>query len=188
LGYGINNAGQIVGVSTVVEGIPEPWEAYLYSNGRMNVIGGAQAGYFTPWAINDNGWITGTITSSPTNFFPPEDIANQSPFGQAVLYVNGRILSLGTLAGFTGSSQGISINNSGTIVGNLSGFIANEFAGAFVYSGGRMYNLNDLVERGWNILSVGHINDAGQIAATGTRPGSTVTYALLVTPYLGLLK
>ncbi len=45
-----------------------------------------------------------------------------------------------------------------------------------------MENMNDLVSGGWKIVSVGHINDYGQIAATGTRPGSTVTYAVLLSP------
>ena len=51
-----------------------------------------------------------------------------------------------------------------------------------------MYDLNTLVDGGWKITEVGQINDAGQIAATGTKPGSAVTYALLLTPNLNLLK
>jgi hypothetical protein len=39
-----------------------------------------------------------------------------------------------------------------------------------------------LGRRQLNNVSVGHINDAGQIVATGTRPGSTVTYAILLSP------
>jgi hypothetical protein len=49
-----------------------------------------------------------------------------------------------------------------------------------------MHNLNDLLDGNWQIVSVGHINDFGQIAATGTMRGSTVTYALLLTPSFGL--
>ena len=45
-----------------------------------------------------------------------------------------------------------------------------------------MHNLNDLVDGNWKITAVAQINDAGQIAATGVKPGSTVTYALLLTP------
>jgi hypothetical protein len=55
--------------------------------------------------------------------------------------------------------------------------------GAFVYFNGRMYDLNTLLETGgWKITGVGQINDAGQIAATGTYGGQTITYALLLTP------
>jgi chitinase len=183
VGSGINDAGQIVGTSSEVPGFDPPedsYKAFLYSNGRMRAIGGAQSGSFEPAAINDNGWITGTLSSG------------------AVLYVNGRFIYLGNLPGFVGS-EGISLNNSGIVVGDLLGNVTTtytldgtiytytsvESTGLFVYNG-RMQNLNDLVEGGWKITAVGHINDAGQIAATGVRSGSTLTYALLLTPYFDL--
>jgi chitinase len=184
-GLGINNAGQIVGISDTKAG-PFHWEAFLYSNGRMRVIGGAQTVNFTPVAINDNGWITGTlappVTQSPANGGDGADptVPDPSNPGFAVLYIGGQLINLGTLAHFTGS-EGVSINNSGTIIGELTG----PTPGAFIYMFGRMFNLNQLVEGGWNITDVGHINDAGQIAATGTMPGSTVTYALLLAPNYG---
>jgi hypothetical protein len=59
--------------------------------------------------------------------------------------------------------------------------------GAFIYDG-RMHNFDDLVDGGWKITALGHINDAGQIAATGVRPGSTLTYALLLAPQLREMK
>jgi probable HAF family extracellular repeat protein len=193
---GINNAGQIVGIASSTASLADTdqsWEAYLYTNGRMQAIGGAQSGNFIPWAINDNGWITGTLSRTPTFLYtyngefaePPLD-----PIGTytAVLYINGRIKSLGTIPSHETSpsltsSAGISINNNGVVVGN---YITNtssdpEGRGGFVYRDGRMYNLDDLVG-GWKIVSVAHINDAGQIAATGTPDGSTATYALLLTP------
>jgi hypothetical protein len=103
--------------------------------------------------------------------------------------------ALGTLPGFLGS-EGVSINNSGIVVGNFFGNIfsparppyeAYTYVGAvaaFLYDG-KMHNLSDLVDGNWEITAVGHINDAGQMAATGVRPGSAITYALLVTPKLG---
>ena len=184
-GLGINNAGQIVGISDTTAG-PFHWEAFLYSNSKMQVIGGAQSVNFTPVAINDNGWITGTlappITESPANGGDAADptVPDPSNPGFAVLYVGGHLTNLGTLPHFTGS-EGVSINNSGTIIGDLTG----PSSGVFIYTGGRMFNLNNLVEGGWTITEVGHINDAGQIAATGTMPGSTVTYALLLAPTYG---
>jgi hypothetical protein len=153
----------------------------------MQVIGGAQTVNFTPVAINDNGWITGTLappeTQSPANGGDSADptVPDPSNPGFAVLYVGGQLTNLGTLARFTGS-EGVSINNSGTIIGELTG---GPTPGAFIYTGGRMFNLNHLVEGGWKITDVGHINDAGQIAATGTMPGSAVTYALLLAPTYG---
>ena len=178
---GINNAGQIVGIATEVPGYGKPYKAFLYSNGLMRSIGGSQSASFTPEAINDNGWITGTLGTP----------------GGAVFWINDRIISLGTLPGFVGS-EGMSLNNSGIVVGNLLGSITATYTndgtiytdtyvgstGVFIYNG-RMQNLNDLVDGGWKITAVGHINDAGQIVATGVRPGSTITYALLITPELG---
>ena len=66
---------------------------------------------------------------------------------------------------------------------------SNEHSSVFVYDG-VMHDLNTLVDGGWTITTVGKINNLGQIAATGTKSGSTTTYALLLSPYLGfsLLK
>jgi probable HAF family extracellular repeat protein len=170
---GINNAGWIVGVAENTEGVDE---AFIYRNGRMQSIGGSLSSNFVPSAINDNGWITGELNTSTTR--------------NAVLFINDKLYNLGTLAGFTGST-GVSINNSGTVVGNLLGNITNPdnddvyqgVTGEFVYSNGRMYNLNTVLETGgWKITEVGQINEAGQIAATGTYGGQTITYALLLTP------
>jgi probable HAF family extracellular repeat protein len=146
----INNAGQIVGVSS--NGSTGVYNGFLWMNGKMRAIGSPS---FVPEAINDNGWIAGKDSSG------------------AVLYVYGLTIKLG-------AGEAVSLNNSGTVVGNTT-------TGAFIYMG-KMYDLNTLVDGGWKITEVGQINDAGQIAATGTRPGSTVSYALLLTPNLNLLK
>src|SRR5580693_4259240 len=87
-------------------GYGKPYKAFLYSNGLMRSIGGSQSASFTPEAINDNGWITGTLGTP----------------GGAVFWINDRIISLGTLPGFVGS-EGMSLNNSGIVVGNLLGNI-----------------------------------------------------------------
>ncbi len=177
--FGINRAGQIVGVATVA-GLPylnEDWNAFLFRNGKMQAIGGTASNRFLAYAISDNGWITGTLFNSPIRLVVPNGSpGEQAPnTGYAALYVNGRLTSLGTLIGFTGS-QGVSINNSGTVVGDLTGVNS----GAFVYSGGKMYDLNNLIRRDI-VTEVGDINDAGQIAATGVKPGSKATYAIVVT-------
>jgi probable HAF family extracellular repeat protein len=146
----INNAGQIVGVSS--NAATGGYNAFLWMNGKMRIIGSPS---FSPNSINDNGWIAGKDSSG------------------AVLYVYGLTIKLG-------AGDAVSVNNSGTVVGNTK-------TGAFIYIG-KMYDLNTLVDGGWKITEVGQINNFGQIAATGTLPGSTVTYALLLTPYFGLLK
>ena len=168
-GLAINNAGQVVGVSTNTTTLLSgdsytggaPFYAFLWTNGTMKVIGGAQSSNFAPTAINDNGWIAGTLS------------------GQAVLYVNSRFIPLGTVKGFT-TSQSLSMNNLGMVVGKIVGAASSS---VFVYDG-LMHNLNTLVDGGWTITTVGKINIFGQVAATGTKSGSTMTYALLLTPSL----
>jgi probable HAF family extracellular repeat protein len=174
-GFAINNAGQVVGVSTNVSYPPDdggaPNYAFLWSYGTMKAIGGAQSSNFAPTAINDNGWIAGTLNVA--------QVAGTYT-GQAVLYVNSRFISLGAVKGFSGS-QSLSMNDLGMVVGNLASGVPPYTPSVFVYDG-VMHNLNTLVEGGWTITTVGKINILGQIAATGTKAGSTTTYALLLTP------
>jgi probable HAF family extracellular repeat protein len=178
-GLAINNAGQAVGVSTNVIGSPynQPggfqYYAFLWSNGTMKAIGGAHSTKFAPTAINDNGWIAGTLDVSQVD---------GTYNGQAVLYVNSRFISLGAVKGFSGS-QSLSMNDLGMVVGNLASGVPPYTPSVFVYNG-VMHDLNTLVDGGWTITTVGKINIFGQIAATGTKAGSTTTYALLLTPSL----
>ena len=171
-GFAINNAGQVVGVSTNTTTLLSgdsytggtPFYAFFWTNGTMKAIGGAQSSNFAPTAINENGWIAGTLS------------------GQAVLYVNSRFYPLGAVKGFP-TSQSLSMNDLGMVVGNLASGAPSYTSSVFVYDG-VMHDLNTLVDGGWTITSVGKINIFGQIAATGTKSGSTTTYALLLTPSL----
>ena len=180
-GFAINNAGQAVGVSTNVIGSPYnqiggfQYYAFLWSNGTMKAIGGAQSSKFAPTAINNNGWIAGTLDVSQVD---------GTYNGQAVLYINSRFISLGEVKGFP-VSQSLSMNDLGMVVGKLASETPPYAQSVFVYDG-VMHDLNTLVDGGWTITTVGKINIFGQIAATGTPPGSTVTYALLLTPHLDL--
>jgi hypothetical protein len=69
------------------------------------------------------------------------------------------------------------------VVGKLASETPPYAQSVFVYDG-VMHDLNTLVDGGWTITTVGKINIFGQIAATGTKSGSTTTYALLLTPSL----
>jgi hypothetical protein len=75
------------------------------------------------------------------------------------------------------------MNDLGMVVGNLFTGAPSYTSSVFVYNG-VMHDLNTLVDGGWKITTVGKINNFGQIAATGTKSGSTATYALLLTPSL----
>ncbi len=103
------------------------------------------------YAINNSGQVAGTTAS-----------------GQAFLYSGGQITDLGIVPGYT-SSDGRGINDSGQVVGTLSG---NKYGtdGAFLYS------------RGTGMIALGAqpsvdsqafgINDSGQVVGYGSTAGS----------------
>jgi probable HAF family extracellular repeat protein len=64
---------------------------------------------------------------------------------------------------------------------NTSGDAASH---AFLYSGSKMYDLNDLIPAGsgWELIEAAGINDAGQIAGVGSHNGNS--RAFLLTPAL----
>jgi probable HAF family extracellular repeat protein len=189
--FDINNAGQIVGSSTAVTGglAHTPFEAFLYQNGKMRAIGGKLSPYIVPWAINDNGWIAAALYAYPVEFVVPDGepgwvnyslnngTTNEQSSDAYVIVNNATWL-------FIGPGHPVSLNNSGTVIGTTDVYTTSGNVGIFIYGGGKTYDLNALVKGNWTITQVGHINDAGQIAATGIVKGSTngATYALLLSP------
>src|SRR4051794_19962320 len=104
------------------------------------------------YAINDNGQIAGTSVIS----------GNQE---HAFLFSGGSPHDLGTLGG--GYSYPNDINNSGQVVG-MSFTAANAAIRAFLYSGGTLLDLNNLVDTnslGTQLTEAKGINDLGQIIA-----------------------
>jgi len=128
----INSAEQITGQTALVLG---GGQAFVYSGGNtllLGTLGGNQS-----WgnAINDQGWVVGGSTLSGPN-----------PYAyHAFLYRDGRLTDLDQrnmpLDG-TADSEARAINVSGQIVGQ---FYKNLEPHAFVYSGGSMCDLNDLI-------------------------------------------
>src|SRR5262249_33026054 len=144
--HGINDAGQIVGVSDK----DAVNRAFLYSDGEMTDLGTLPGGSFSnAYAINNGGQVTGTATvsgSATHAFLWDSDNGMQD---------------LGTLGG--SNSFGVSINASGEVVGYSNYPLGGNFKfHAFVSSGGAMSDLNDLISggSGWTLTYARGINDA----------------------------
>jgi probable HAF family extracellular repeat protein len=173
LALGVNNSGQVTGAcgACTTPGNFNEY-AFLYSNGVMANLG-TLSGYQSSFAtgINNKGEVVGWSGNG---------------FGQyhAFLYSGGAMKDLGTLQGPSGSSGAYAINDAGTVVGWYSSSTSN-VSQAFVYSFGRMTDLNALISPGFGITltSAVGINDLGQIAATGYVGSNTsATHAYLLSP------
>ncbi len=170
--YGINNSGQIVGDSwTNTSALSDI--AFIYSNGVMTALGSlGNLPAIQALAINDSGQIAGYAggvdTGGPT-------------VKHGFLYSGGTMTDLGNLGGYYTNVVPSAINNSGQIVGGISGY--QTAAHAFLYSGGTMSDLNNLVDpgSGWTLTRATGINNNGQIVGIGTNP-SFRSHGFLLTP------
>ena len=170
---GINASGQVVGYGVNSSGHKE---AFLYSGGVMTGLG-TLPGYTdsVATAVNNSGQVVGYAT-------------NPAGGTEAFLYSGGTLTDLGTLPGF--SSAAAAINNNGQVVGWLSQPSATNPvqqvpAGAFLASGGQLYDLNTLVPADQELgaarvfVEATGINDSGAILANSAHS------AYLLTPTAG---
>ena len=100
---------------------------------------------------------------------------------RGVLWDSGTMTDLGDLPGGTDSSVAYGINEAGQVVG-YGQVVAG--TSAFLWEAGTgMRALDDLIDpaSGWSIFDARAINDAGQIAATGSFEGG-YRQAVLLTP------
>jgi probable HAF family extracellular repeat protein len=166
---GINNAGQIVGVSDTASGTTQ---AFLATNGVMTALGtlpGGQSSVAT--AINNAGQAVGyaQVGSAGT---PNLGVGIGFPGGplfgsttHAVLYQGGTVTDLGTLGG--ANSAAVAINQSGAIVGTSE--TASGAQHAFLYQNGQMHDLGVLNTSvsgtfwGLAYSQANAINNAGEI-------------------------
>jgi probable HAF family extracellular repeat protein len=168
----INKQGLIAGLIT----IPSPnlgldsYRAVLFVNGQGTILGlpkGALGN--AALAINDLGDVAGDAYYT----------AGGDGQVRAFLSVQGKLWDIGVLRGDV-ISNATGINNSRQVVG-----ISQDLVGeprAFLYSGGQMYDLNDLVKRdmGWHFRAAFAINNRGQIVGEALFEG--VSRPFLVTP------
>jgi probable HAF family extracellular repeat protein len=154
---GINDAGQIVGVSDTNPGVGGG--AFLWQNGVMTNLGALASGAGSGASgINAEGDIVGSSGVAQINAT------------HAFLYRNGGMIDLGTLGGTWSYGEGI--NDLDQVVGN-SYIAGNNEDDAFLWTNGMMYDMNDLLapgSTGWNLAYAAAINDDGWVVGYGTNP------------------
>ena len=186
---GINNSGQISGISTNTT--PDPYcffgtvqvRAFFWQNGQiqdLGTLGGncAQTQLIDANGntINDSGQIVGASTTSAI----PNPITGLPPWDPFLWEVGKGMTDLGTLGGAFGGAQGV--NNRGQVIGqssiasdpgacNGSPDNGNLNCHAFLWEHGKLIDLTTSTIGG-SPNSVAAINDAGEIVGVGTFPGA----------------
>jgi probable HAF family extracellular repeat protein len=162
---GINNSGVVTGTSYDAHG---NFFGFVWNNGKMTKMGTLGGHWSQAYAINNKGQIAGLAYTK-----------NGSAHGFIANCGTCPLKDLGTFAGSDSTVWAFGINDSGVAVGQST------FAGtyhAFVYSGGKIKDLNGLMTggSGWVLLEANGINSAGQIVGMGTFNGQE--HAYLLTP------
>lgn len=188
----INNAGQIVGVSTDRPFLT--WGIEL-DHGSVTAFGPSGGDWSTADAINAHGEVAGTTALSEFGrtgaFYVLADMQQHlllAPSGGSLASrdINDAGILVGQFSEWTtpgtsafyyhrgvvdllpspgGYGEAVAINNSGTIAGGVG------MAGdAALWMDGQLYLLSDLlVDTGWSSLHVNDINDAGQMVGSACR-------------------
>lgn len=153
VGWGINNAGQVVGEYRDAFG---DLRAFLYSDGDLKDLGTLGGLSAVANEINDAGQITG---ASETGGFPSH--------AKGFLYSDGVMRDIGDLGGPFPSSIGHAINDAGEITGVSRSERALD---AFLYSDGRMHRLELSRDACDQFPSFGYdINNSSQITGFAYR-------------------
>jgi len=173
----INDRDQVVGISgacdTAVGGVSAR-RAVMWDHERVIDIGGlGGTAWNTAMAVNNDGVVVGFADSAG-------DVHGAAPNFHAFVWTrDDGIKDLKTLPNDV-LSQALDINNRGQIVGISIGTTLR----AFLYQDRKMYNLQDLMPKGYpNLLqSAQGINDEGQITGFLTVPSTGQSLAFIATP------
>lgn len=162
--FAVDDAGQITGGAASTAGVSR---AFVFDSRGMVDLGTLGGSSSVGYAINRLGQVTGSARTA----------ANQT---HAFFHDGTRMIDLGTLGGI--SSVGRGVNASGQVIGT-STLPNGSTSQPFFYASGVMVNLNTLMP-GLSNIDVGSIrlNEAGQIAGTGTIGGNRHAFLLTPTP------
>jgi probable HAF family extracellular repeat protein len=174
--YAINEAVQIVGRSQI--NLPEggmQHRAFIWEDSVMTALEPLSGeDHSIASDINDAGDVVGASWHVSIPSFLDVD--------RATLWQNGgAIIDLGRTPGPDRCAIGYptftaniarALNNNGQVVGDAMCVGAGAPQAAFLWDGGVMHNLNDLIpaESGWDLLSAHDITDAGEIVGIGINP------------------
>ena len=168
--HDINNAGVVVGEFTPTGGVTR---GFVYRNGTVTILmqQGTSRHLSIGRAINSAGRVVGDGGLTATG----ADQATTYDTG------TGAYASVGVEALGASTSAGNDINTSGDVVGSMT---LNVGQHAFLARAGHVYDLNDLVPAGGDVVlqQALSINDGGQIVASGllaSDPPGTQRYYLL---------
>lgn len=167
--FDINEAGQVVGWSTVDPNDSRTAHAFLWENGVMTDVGILPGGQDAEaQAVNEFEQIVGF-----------DDLIDD--YAHCFGWVSGRMFDLGNM-GDDWNCLAYDINNRGVVVGEADSVEVGPTPTGFLWRQGLMVDLNTLTVPGtpWEIRRASGVNDLVMIAADGSLNYNT--HALLLVP------